>query len=191
MARKATPEPVSSEQETPGTDVSTVDEQDVVQAEIVLAAERAANFVATRGYGPASTALVMYIAEKAVDESDLNVVITEQLAERLLSAQSADDILLPFDPVQGKTKLGQPIYIEGCTIIESEYEGFPWYVSLRCKVPATGETYVLTTGGEKVVMQAAAADRAGQWPLYCKLVQTDKETKAGFRPLELRPVVNL
>ena len=185
---KATPNQQSStDPNGPGTDIDLPEAEDPIQGEIMAAAERAGTYVAQRGYGPNTVQLIMYIASRAVDEADLNVVIMEQLAARLLGAQSADDILQPFNPQQGKTYYGKPLMIESMSFIESDYEGFPWYVSLHCKVPATGESFVVTVGGEKVVMQAAAAEKAGALPMYAKIAEAEKATKAGFYPLELRP----
>ena len=191
MARTKDPATVSSDQDGPGDAVAVVEQPDVIGGEIVAAAERAAALVTERGYGPNTTRLIMYIAERSVDESDLNVVITEQLAERLLNAASPDDILMPFDPIKGQDRLGQPLIIEDVTFIESDFEGFPWYASMRCKDPGRGESYVLTVGGEKVVMQVAGAVFSGQLPLYCKISKSEKATKAGFFPLDLRPIINI
>jgi len=179
----------SSDQAGPGTDVGLVEDGEVYEGEVALAAQRAADFIQRRGFGPATVALVMYIAETAVDTADLNVVIMEQLAVRLMNAQSIDDILQPFAPQSGKDHYGKPLYIEDAGFIESDHEGFPWYTSLQCKNPATGEQFNVTVGGEKVVMQAAAFHRAGLFPAYVRIVESEKPTKAGYYPLELVPAV--
>lgn len=188
MAKDKQDPAVSSEMAIPEQVTAEVVDDQVEDAEISAAVERVANFVQKRGFGMNTTRLIGYIAEKSVDEADLNVVITEMLAERLLNATSPEDILTPFDPKGAKEFYGKPLYIMGCTFIESDYEGFPWYVSLQAQDPKTSETFALTVGGEKVVMQAAGFDRAKLWPAYITICEAEKETKGGFRPLEMRPV---
>ena len=191
MAKPTKQQAVSSTEDQvvtaqPGTDLDVV-----IDGEIIAAAERASIFVSDRGYGPNTIELVMYIASRSVDEMDLNVVIMEQLSARLLAATSPEEILQPFEPQQGKMHYGKPLWVTGSTFIESDYEGFPWYVSLSATVPATKESFVVTVGGEKVVMQAAAFERSQQWPCYLRICESEKATKAGFHPLELRPAVDI
>lgn len=184
------PEPSGEIDLTGAAAVAVIDDGQPLD-EIEAAAQRAGNFIATRGFGPRTTQLIVYMAQQAVAEADLNVVITEQLAERLLNASSVDDILQPFDPEQGKAHYGKSLLIMGCSFIESDYEGFPWYVSLECKRPGSGEMFVVTVGGEKIVMQAAAAHMHNAFPMFAMIYQAEKATKAGFHPLELRPGVSV
>lgn len=157
----------------------------VVMAE--AAAIRASQFIGERGLGPNATELVAYIASRAVDTADLNVVILEQLADRLLNATTPEDILTPFDPNKGQDYIGETLIVTGATFLESEYsEGFPWFVSLQITLEGTGGQTVVTVGGEKLVMQVAAFDRLNAWPQRLRIHKATKATKAGFYPLELR-----
>jgi hypothetical protein len=152
-------------------------------------AERAAAFVTARGFGPNTINLIGYIAEVAVDTADLNAVIVEQMAARFATATSADDILDPFGTIKGEDLLDKPLYVTSCSFMESDIaEGFPWYVGLATVDQSTGRTTVVTVGGEKLVMQAGALDRAQAWPVMCRIHRADRPTKGGFYPLELLPV---
>ena len=191
MASK-TPAPEPSTEDSSTATLAVVDGQaEEVDPAIAAAVARTANFVAERGFGPNTTRLIQYIAARAVDEADLNAVITEQLAERLLAAESADDILVPFDPEKGEAYMDRPIMVHELTFIESDFEGFPWYVSMSFSLPGQDKRSVLTVGGEKVVMQIAAAEARGLLPLYCKLHRSEKQTKNGYYPLDLRPIHDL
>lgn len=190
MASKKTTSAASSETADPGTDVGVYTDEEM-DAELVAAtANRTAAYVTERGFGPNSIELVQYIAARALDSRDLNVVILEQLSERLLHAQSPADILTPFEPTKGEEYHGKTVEILSTEFLESDFaEGFPWYVSLQIRESATGPTSAITIGGEKLVMQCAAMDRLDMWPAVVRIHRADTPTKSGFYPLELRPPV--
>ena len=168
----------------PSSNVERV-EGDVVRE----VAERTAQFVLDRHYGPNTTELVMWVAANALDTADLNRVIIEQMAIRFADATSIDDILDPFGTVKGQDMLDKPLWVTACTFLESDApDGFPWYASLVHTDPDTGRSTVVTVGGEKLVMQAAAITQRDAWPQRVRIHKADRPTKAGFYPLELQPV---
>lgn len=147
---------------------------------------KVAAFVLDRRYGPNTVALVQWIAEQSLDTRDLNVVIIEQMAARFAEAETADEILDPFGTVKGQDTLNRPLWVTACTFLDSDMaEGFPWYASLVVTDQASGRSRVVTVGGEKLVMTAAALSRAEMWPQMCMIKKSDKPTKAGFYPLDL------
>ena len=151
------------------------------------AVARTAAFVESRRYGPNTVDLVMFIAANALDTADLNQVIIEQMATKFAEATSPDDILDPFGTIKGNTMLDRPLWVIDCQFLESDMaDGFPYYASLMVQDTESGRNTVVTVGGEKLVMQAAAMTRAGGWPQWVKIHQSDKPTKAGYYPLELR-----
>lgn len=153
------------------------------------AAARALAFIDERKLGPKISELVGYIASRAVDTSDLNVVILEQLADRLLAAESPEDVLTPFDPLHGQDYIDVPLQIESVQYLESDYsEGFPWFASLSVIIAGTGEEKVLTIGGEEVLYKLAALDMHDAWPVVAQLTRKKKPTKQGYYPLDLKPV---
>lgn len=162
-------------------------EPDVAEGVIVDEARRAAEYITKRGYGPNTIELVQYIAANAADTNELNTVIIEQMAVRMLAAEEPDEILDPFGTVKGQLLFDKPLWVTGCVFLEGGYgEGFPWYVSLSVTDQVSGTTQVVTIGGEKLVMQCAAFSMHEAWPQMVAIHQSDKPTKAGFRPLELR-----
>lgn len=170
----------------PGTDVSEVDDEDAESA--VVYGQKVAQFVIDRKYGPNTVELVQWIAGSSLDTRDLNVVIIEQMAARFAQAETADEILDPFGTVKGQDMLNRPLWVTGCTFLDSDMaEGFPWYASLVVTDQETGRSRVVTVGGEKLVMTAAALSRQEMWPQAVKIVRSDKPTKAGFYPLDLVP----
>lgn len=190
MAKQAQQPPDDSSEQTGRTGVLTVVDLDGLPAvDPEAAAARVAAYLSQRDFGPNTQALVAYIAERAVDTADLNVVILEQLSERLLAATTPDEILMPLDPKGCEEYLGRPLQIEAASFLESDFsEGFPWYTSLTVTVLDTGESAVITIGGEKVMYQVAAFSYHDAWPVTCVIHRRTRATKAGFYPLELRPV---
>lgn len=188
---KANPDTAESSEAVSTTGVLTVMDIDGLPAiDPAAAAERALAYVDSRGVGRATQALVAYIAGKAVDSADLNVVILEQLSERILNATSPDDILTPFDPQGMEDLLSTPIMINGCNWLESDFsEGFPWYASLEVVRLDTGEESIRTVGGEQLMYQIAGFDMRDAWPQAVQVVKAKKATKAGFFPYKLRPAV--
>lgn len=183
--RKAEEREVSSE--LVPQDLSDMDDETVSGEVMEAAANRLAVYVDERGYGPNTTELVQYIAFRSLDSSDLNVVILEQLAAKLLDAKSPDDILTPFDPTHGEQLYGKTIEILSAEFLESDFsEGFPWYASIQFRRNATGPTEAATIGGEKLVMQVAALAKAEMLPMVVKVYRAEKPTKSGFYPIELR-----
>ena len=152
------------------------------------AAARAANYVAAKKAGPAMTQIIGYIAAKAVDTAELNTVISEQLAVRILNAQSADDIFDPFSTARDKDFVGKPLYVEGCMFLESDKgDGFPWYVALDVRDQKTGALAPIIVGGEKLVPQVAGLDMHDAWPVVIQIEST--ETRKGFIVYGLVPPV--
>lgn len=172
---------------TDATPEAPAEVANVVEGTVVEAAGRAANYVASRNLGPSTIALVQYIAANAADTAELNTVILEQMAAKILNAESPSDIVDPFGTMSGRDMYNRPLWITGCTFLESDYtEGFPYYVSFAIQDQQTGSTSVVTVGGEKVCYQAAGFDMHDAWPQMLMICESEKETKAGFRPLELR-----
>lgn len=169
------------------TPLSTVErEAEQIADEAIQAARRAAEWANKRQYKAATLKILQYIAEHAIDTMDLNVVILERMSERIINAQSPDDILDPFGTLKGQSLLGKPLVVVGCDFLESDQvEGFPYYVSLMTRDAETGITQPVTVGGEKLVIQAAGLDMHNAWPIAVKIQQSAKATRQGYFPLDL------
>lgn len=186
-------------QSTLGQQVSPIGDDgqvvDVTDADIVEgptqaqieAVERAVQYAANRGLMPSATALIKYIAARAMDTQDVSTVVLEQLAVRIMNADNPDQILDPFGATKGGDLIGKPLMVVGCQFLESAFsEGFPWYVTFMVKDDHTERTTPVTVGGEKVVMQAAGLDYNDMWPQYVLIHKAEKPTAGGFYPYDLR-----
>lgn len=151
------------------------------------AAKRAANWVQHKGYGDAMTSIIMYIAANAQDTAELNAVIMEQMAIRILNATSPEEILDPFATVKGEDLVGKTLEIRGAMFLEGDKnEGFPWYCTLTCFDAQTGREFPVTIGGEKLVPQVAGFDMHEAWPQVVRI--TEFKTRAGFTGYQLERV---
>lgn len=137
-------------------------------------------------YGPAARALIEYIAEAARATEDEDVVIAEQLAAQILSAEDTDAILDPFGVIHGRDLIGRNLSVHGVRFLESDYaEGLPWYAVADVEDPRSGNHYAVTMGGSRVLMQFAGLHRLNDWPQVMTLLKADRPTKKGFYPLRL------
>jgi hypothetical protein len=147
--------------------LDTVEGQEAPYDPIVAdAVRRAVAYVQSRRFGQATAEIIQYIASHAVDTAELNSVIMEQMALKILNAESADDVLDPFGTTKGRDLYNRPVWVTGCQFLDStvEGEGFPWYVMLSVTDPKTKEVVPTTIGGEKLVIKAAGLDMHGGWP---------------------------
>lgn len=147
----------------------------------------ATDYIKAKGYGPKMSQIIGYIASKALDTSELNSVIMELLAERILDAESPEAIADPFGTVAGKDMYERPLFVTGVTfLVSTQGEGFPWYVALDVTDPRTRENAVITVGGEKFVPQVAGMDMHDAWPRAIIIHESDKPTASGYRVIEMR-----
>lgn len=167
--------------------LAEVDSDGLPVIDPVAAAGRALDHVRSKGLGPRATQVIEWIATRAVDTADLNAVILERLAESIVTAESPEDILMPFEPSHGRDYLDRPMVIHGVEYLESDYaEGFPWFATATVTLVGEREQRTVTLGGEKVLYQIAGFDMHDAWPVTVRLCESRKATKQGFRPLELR-----
>lgn len=152
------------------------------------AAARAAAWVRGKGYGPNMTQIIQYIAANAQDTAELNAVIMEQMAIRIINAESPEEILDPFATVKGEDLVGKSLEVRACMFLEGDKnEGFPWYTTLTVYDAHANREFPVTIGGEKLVPQVAGFDMHGAWPQVVKI--TEFKTRAGFTGYQLERVV--
>lgn len=186
MRDPETPDVTDPDAQQVAVPVGEVVEGDLIEPD-AEAMRRAADYALSRKFQAATTQLLLYIAAHAQDTADLNVVILEQMSQRLLTAESADDVLDPFGTVKGQQLLDKPLMVTGAQFLEGDFkDGFPWYVSLQVESQAQGGIIPVTVGGEKLVFQVASLDMHDAWPQLVEIHRADKPTKQGFYPLELR-----
>lgn len=166
--------------------------EDVIEGHVTdltqEAARRAAAYVNKVKLGPNMTTILMYVAAKSVDTAELNTVISEQLAARILNATSPDDIFDPFATARDKDFIGKNLWCEGVMYLDSDKtDGYPYYVSLDVRNRETGNLEPVIVGGEKLVPQVAGLDMHDAWPCMIRIGST--KTRQGFDVYSLIPVV--
>lgn len=81
------------------------------------------------------------------------------------------------------------IVVVGARKMESDFAGgLGWFLILDCADPATGETFVATTGSVAIVAQVAKWWSMGDQPLRCIPRLAKNPTPNGFYPMHLEIV---
>ena len=110
----------------------------------------------------------------------------EDIVRRVLAAENPAEVFEENLTVPVEDILGTPIAIHGFRIGETEFtDGFPYYALVDFTAKGDPKVRVATVGAFKVMAQLMALDRMGEWPQVCMFKQSDKQTKAGYRPISL------
>lgn len=119
--------------------------------------------------------------------------VSMAIMERILRAESVEQLLAPQGTTQARDIIGVPIVILDAHFLQSSIEGDGpgVYAVLDCLVE--GEPTAVTCGARTVLIQVIKAKNAGWLPMACQIEQSSQQTKAGFRPMWLaaagQPVV--
>ncbi len=137
-------------------------------------------------YGPATNQVMMWCAENSSFGDGDTAAATEAMIARVLAGGSADDILSEEMTIPVDSILGKPILIHGIRIGATEFtEGFPFYALVDVTHSGQPEHHQVTVGAFKVMAQLYALTRLGEFPIACMFKQSDKPTRAGYRPISL------
>lgn len=166
--------------ETGNEDLADEDDGDRAEladedADLRQALARAAVWIAEQEYGPAQAALTRYVAAVAVKDWDTTVILRELLANRLLTASTVADVLMPFNAGELDAYLDVTLAIDAVTFVETLRPDYPWYAMVNATVAGQRGSVALTVGGERVVTRLAAASRVGLLPLRGQLVLVESE----------------
>lgn len=86
-----------------------------------------------------------------------------------------------------KDHVGEQITVHAMRARESDFEGpLGLYLILDVTLRATGEKTLISCSSQMSMVQLLALYRAGRLPATVEIVQKDKPTKAGFKPIHLR-----
>lgn len=134
------------------------------------------------GNEDAILALLASMGEQVVDTAD-DVSMT--IAERILRAETVDQLLAPQGTTHARDILGQTIVILDAHWMESTLEGDgpPVYAVLDCLVG--DEPTAVTCGARTVMIQVLKAKNAGWLPMTCMIEQSSQRTKSGYYPMWL------
>lgn len=135
---------------------------------------------------------ILRTGEYNVDVVEDPADISRQIIDQLLAAGS-DDELQAFGNAEGwREYLGVPMELLNFKWLRSTFEsgeGLPVYVVVQATDLAAGELRTLTTGSANVLAQLSNMARRGTlvggvW----RLVEAEKATRAGYKPLMLQKV---
>lgn len=108
------------------------------------------------------------------------------IAARILSAESADDVLTMAGTLSADDVLGKPFVLRDFRFMKSAHaEGSPVYALIEAAMIEDGEVVPITCGGRNVCAQIARLADLKALPVEVKLVRTEKPTANGFYPLWL------
>lgn len=111
----------------------------------------------------------------------------KEIVKRILAAESADQVLGGSDAIHARDVLDVPFELRGVRFLRSSFEGSgPGIFAVMDAVLVTsGEVVAITCGGLNVMAQAAKLAQLGSLPADVKIVESDRPTAAGYRPMWL------
>lgn len=114
--------------------------------------------------------------------------VTEQSAgivRRIMEAKTAEDVLAETAVVHARDMLDTPIRVMSVHWNRSDIEGgLPIYAVMDC-VDEDGQPFVVTCGGIRVMAQVSRLAELGALPALVRILESERPTAQGFRPLRL------
>lgn len=115
--------------------------------------------------------------------------ISREIMLQILQAETDEDMLAVGAATSWKDLLGVPVELRKFHWLPSRYDkGAKVFFVVTATRLDTGEDVILTTSGMNVLAQLINLQRRDRFPSNWKLVEAEKETANGFRPLWLEPV---
>ena len=112
---------------------------------------------------------------------------TEAMLALVLNAASPAEWNAIFQSESLKDYAGRQVRLNAFRTADSDFEGgLAKYLILDATDLKSGERVVLTCSSVMSIAQIVNAVNRGVWPIDVEIVQKDKPTKAGFRPIHLR-----
>lgn len=113
---------------------------------------------------------------------------TEQasgIVRRIMDAKTAEDVLGESTVTHARDILDTPLQVLTVHWNKSTLaEGLPIYAVLDC-VDDDGAPVTVTCGGVRVMAQVARLAELGALPARVRILESERPTAAGFRPLRL------
>ncbi len=109
--------------------------------------------------------------------------VTQSISERLLKAESLEQLLSPQSTVEAKSILGKPIVVTDVhwnrsTLADNEGQVYAVIDAIIDGVPAA-----VTTGSRTIMIQVLKAKQAGWLPMDVQIKESPQRTAAGFKPM--------
>lgn len=108
------------------------------------------------------------------------------MVRRILSGDTADDVLEGQEAIHAKDVLGDNLVVTGVRWNESDQESGPNFYALIDCVDEKGEGYAVTCGAISVMAQLFRLNELGAFPVCVVIEEAAKPTRSGYRPMSLR-----
>lgn len=111
-----------------------------------------------------------------------------QIVQRILSAESADEVLAAQETTPARELIDQPLQLEAVRWIRSnlpDQQGIGVFALVAAIHGATGDRHLITTGALQIMAQLLKLNQLGAFPVNAVIRQKDQPTAAGFRPMWL------
>ena len=113
---------------------------------------------------------------------------TGQLAilDTIVAASKPTGLSAPWETTGTETILGRMIEVHSLKRMPSDYPtGLGFFLVVTAADADTGEAITFTTGSASVAAQLVKAHATDWLPIKCKLVESEKPTKSGYKPQHL------
>ena len=118
--------------------------------------------------------------------------VQRQIAERILSADDADSVLVQTETTPGKDMVGVPITIKGVRWMQSRVKDRNDSLQVYALIDAVrlddGEAVLISCGAMQVVAQLVRFKQLDALPIDCMIGTTDEPTASGYYPLWLEKI---
>jgi hypothetical protein len=114
--------------------------------------------------------------------------IARQIIVRILKADDVEQVLEPAGALGARDLLGVPLEISAVRWQRSSLDGGPaLFALIEAQRLDEGEPVVVTCGGRNVLAQLLRLAQLSAFPQVVRIVEAERETSRGYRPLWLVP----
>lgn len=134
--------------------------------------------------------LELYLGTGSLETIQDPEEVARSIVRRILEAETADEVLSP----RGEVTHAADVLNKALVLVAVEYrrsdldEGAGVYALLSMAEAGSGEKLLVSCGSRNVMAQAYRLDRLGALPTGVRIVEAQKATAAGFRPMWLEKV---
>lgn len=112
--------------------------------------------------------------------------IQRAILERLMAAETVDQVLREDTTVATKALVGKPLQITDCRVMQSAFEGgLGVYLIAEAIDLDTGELIVINTGATKIVGQLVRLKQKGWLPIKVTVKEVGRAKEGQDRALQL------
>lgn len=177
--RKST-KPTAEEEHAPWEDVTVEGDPSIGEGQQIEPAEAPIDAELDNALQSLMDWCQQYMLDHAADSA----AVMAAEVRRILAGESAEEVLAETNPLNGKEHLEKPFMLHSFTLNPTDFtDGWPFYAAMDCSIPGTGDTFVLTCGGMKVIAALMRLHQIGEYPYPIKV--RGAETRSGNTVLSL------